>query len=149
LNAPIEDQQPGRDRFADLEDDVSLRALAIIPLKRKRTVIWCAVCGLLAAILLTVTMTPRYRATATIELNEDKSGGVSALSDLASAATGGADELKVKIQTETAVLENDSIALGVMSKTGMLRLKGTGWWTRVPGAQVTLSTRCPRGGARN
>jgi capsular exopolysaccharide synthesis family protein len=109
-------------------------------LKRKRTVIGCAIFGLLLAILVTVTMTPRYRATATIELNENKSTGVSALSDLASAATGGADELKVKVQTETAVIEDSTIALNVMSKMGMLRLAGTGGWftKKEPGPIVSL-----------
>jgi uncharacterized protein involved in exopolysaccharide biosynthesis len=111
------------DRFVGSEDEVSLRDIAIIPLKRKRTVIGCALLGLLMAILVVFGMTPKYKATATIELNESKDGGVSALSDLASAATGGADDLKVKIQTEMAVIQNDSIALAVMNKMGMLRLE--------------------------
>jgi polysaccharide biosynthesis transport protein len=117
-----------RDRFFDSEDEVSLRKIAVVPLKRKRTVIACAVIGLSVAILITLLMTPIYRATATIELNEDKQGGVSALSDLASMAGGGADELKVKIQTETAVIEDDTIALNVMEKLNMLRLAGKGGW---------------------
>jgi succinoglycan biosynthesis transport protein ExoP len=125
-NARPEGLPVQREHFFDSEDDVSLRELVIVPLKRKRTVIGCAVFGLLAAILVTIVMTPRYRATATIELNENKSTGVSALSDLASAATGGADELKVKVQTETAVIEDSTIALNVMSKMGMLRLAGKG-----------------------
>jgi len=111
------------DRFVESGDEVSLREIAIIPLKRKRTVIGCALLGLLMAILVVFGMTPKYKATATIELNESKDGGVSALSDLASAATGGADDLKVKIQTEMAVIQNDSIALAVMNKMGMLRLE--------------------------
>jgi polysaccharide biosynthesis transport protein len=117
-----------RDSFFDSEDEVSLSKIAVVPLKRKRTVIVCAAFGLLMAILVTISMTPIYRATATIELNEDKQGGVSALSDLASMAGGGADELKVKIQTETAVIEDDTIALNVMEKLHMLRLAGKGGW---------------------
>jgi capsular exopolysaccharide synthesis family protein len=117
-----------REHFFDSEEDFSLRELAIVPFKRKRTVIGCAIFGLVAAFVVTFTMTPKYRATATIELNENKSTGVSALSDLASAATGGADELKVKVQTETAVIEDSTIALNVMSKMGMLRLAGKGGW---------------------
>jgi capsular exopolysaccharide synthesis family protein len=75
-----------------------------------------------------------------IELNENKSTGVSALSDLASAATGGADELKVKVQTETAVIEDSTIALNVMSKMGMLRLGVKGGWfaKKEPGPIVSL-----------
>lgn len=127
-----------RDRFSDSEDEVSLRELALVPLKRKRIVIGCSLFGLLAAVLVSLVLTPRYRATATIELNEDKQSGVSALSDLASMAGGGADQLKVKMQTETAVIENDSIALAVMSKMGMLRLAGPGWFSKEEGPVVSL-----------
>jgi len=116
---------------------VSLREIAILPIKRKKIVITSALLGLLIAILVTFMTTPRYRATATIELNEDKTGGVSALSDLASMATGGSDELKVKIQTETAVIEDDSIALAVMDKMGMLRLAKQGWFSKEQGPLVS------------
>jgi succinoglycan biosynthesis transport protein ExoP len=134
----LENPPSDREHFSDPEDEVSLRELAIVPLKRKRIVIGCGVIGLLLAILVTFAMTPRYRATATIELNEDKSAGVSALSDIASAATGGADQLKVKVETETAVLEDDTIALAVMSRLGMLRLAGAGWFSKEQGPVVTL-----------
>jgi capsular exopolysaccharide synthesis family protein len=127
-----------RDPLSELGDEVSLRELAIVPLKRKRTVIGCAIFGLSVAVLVVIFMTPRYRATATIELNEDKNGGVSALSDLASVATGGGDELKVKVQTETAVIEDDSIALAVMGKAGMLRLGKPGMFSKGPGPVVSL-----------
>lgn len=101
----------------------------IVPLKRKRTIIACVLAGLLTGILATLALAPRYRATATIELNEDKQSGVSALSDLASEATGGSDELKVKMQTEIAVIKDNSIALAVMSKMGMLRVSEPGWFS--------------------
>jgi succinoglycan biosynthesis transport protein ExoP len=130
-----------RERFPDSEDEVSLRQIAIVPFKRRRVVIGCALLGLALALLVTFTMTPKYRSTATIELNESKQSGVSALSDLASmVAGGGADELKVKIQTETAVIEDDTIALNVMGKMGMLRLAGKGGWfgKKEPGEIVTL-----------
>jgi succinoglycan biosynthesis transport protein ExoP len=117
---------------------VSLREIAIVPLKRRRIVICSALIGLIAAILVTLITTPIYKATATIELNEDKQGGVSALSDLASAATGGANELKVKIETEIAVIQDDSIALAVMSKLGMLRLENRTWFSKQEGAVVSL-----------
>jgi succinoglycan biosynthesis transport protein ExoP len=137
-NIQPEGHRINRDRFSESEDEVSLRELAIVPLKRKRAVVGSAAIGLLLAVLVAIFMTPRYEATATIELNEDKQGGVSALSDLASMATGGADELKVKIETETAVLEDDSIALAVMSKLGMLRLENPKWFSSEPGKLVSI-----------
>jgi polysaccharide biosynthesis transport protein len=136
-NHPAESLPSKADRFADFEDEVSLRELANIPFKRKRTVITCAILGLVVAILITIFLPPRYRATATIELNEDKTSGVSALSNLASAATGAPDELKVKIETETAVLEDDYIALNVMDKLGMLRLPKEHWYSSGQGPLVS------------
>ena len=132
----LQERRDRWDHIADSEDQLSLRELAVVPLKRKRIVMTCAILGLLAAIFITIVMTPRYRATATIELNEDKQGGVSAISDIASMATGGADELKVKIQTESAVIEDDSIALAVMGKMGMLRLAKPGWFSKEQGPVV-------------
>lgn len=126
----------GIDSFQDSEDEVSLRQLLIVPLKRKKTIIVCALAGLLAGTLAAFALHPRYKATATIELNQDKQGGVSALSDLASEATGGADDLKVKMQTETAVIKDNSIALAVMSKMGMLRVSQPGGWFKNGGSRV-------------
>jgi capsular exopolysaccharide synthesis family protein len=143
-NAQPGDWLESRSGFANAEGEPSFRELAIVPFKRKRIVIGSAVFGLVVAILVTLFMTPRYKASATIELNQDKSAGVSALSDLASAATGGADELKVKVETEIAVIEDDSIALAVMSKLGMLRLEGPSWFSDEEGAVVSLEILPPK-----
>jgi succinoglycan biosynthesis transport protein ExoP len=137
-NAQPGDWPESSSGFADAGGEPSFSELAIVPFKRKRIVIGCAAFGLVVAILVTLFMTPRYKASATIELNQDKSAGVSALSDLASAATGGADELKVKVETEIAVIEDDSIALAVMSKLGMLRLPAPSWFSDEMGPAVSL-----------
>jgi capsular exopolysaccharide synthesis family protein len=82
-------------------------------------------------------MHPKYRATATIELNAEKSSGADMLSNLASLEGGGADELKTKIETETAVIQDDSIALAVMNKMGMLRKENPDRFSKEPGPLVT------------
>jgi capsular exopolysaccharide synthesis family protein len=110
-------------RFFDPEDQVSLRDLALVPWKRRGIVAGCSAFCLAVAILICIFMHPRYKATATIELNEEKSGGGDALSSLASLAGGDSDELKTKIDTEIAVIKNDSVALAVMNHLGMLRLE--------------------------
>jgi capsular exopolysaccharide synthesis family protein len=125
------------DRISGSEDEVSLRALALVPLKRRRTVIGCAAFGLLAAILVSFVMTPKYRATVTIELNPQKAGGESALSDLVSIAGGSEGDLKVNIQTQLAVLKDDSIALAVMGKMGMLRVANPKRYSKEEGPVVT------------
>ncbi len=108
-------------RFFDPEDQVSLRDLAIVPWKRKGVVAGCTLFCVAVAVLICIFMHPRYRATATIELNAEKGGEGDILSNLASLAGGDTDELKTKIQTEIAVIKDDTIALAVMSKMGMLR----------------------------
>jgi capsular exopolysaccharide synthesis family protein len=113
-------------RFSDPEDQVSLREIALVPWKRRAVVGGCAAFCVLAAILVCVVMHPRYRATAIIDLNADKSSAGDMLSNMASMATGDPDELKIKIETQTAIIKDDSIALAVMSKMGMLGLANPG-----------------------
>lgn len=74
-NLQVTDFPVERQRFVDSDDEVSLRKLAIVPFKRKRTVLVCALLGLVLAILANLFMQPRYRATATIELNEKNRAG--------------------------------------------------------------------------
>jgi polysaccharide biosynthesis transport protein len=78
-----------------------------------------AICELLA-VLLTLTMTPVYDSTATIELN--KSGGSLDLGmgDTLSQQMGsGAESLGTDLQTETAILKGDSLALAVIQQLGL------------------------------
>ncbi len=124
-------------RLLDPDDQVSLRELALVPWKHKYIVTGCTVVCALLAIFLVVAMKPRYRATATIELNEDKSSSASMLSGMAAMASGDPDQLKVKIETETAVIKDDSIALAVLGKTGRLRLKNPNRFSKEPGPQVS------------
>jgi capsular exopolysaccharide synthesis family protein len=112
---------PESGHFLDPETQVSLRELALVPWKRRIVVAGCTVACVAMAILISVLMHPKYRATAIIELNEEKSSGASLISNLATLAGGGQDELKTKIETETAVIQSDSVALAVMGKLGMLR----------------------------
>jgi capsular exopolysaccharide synthesis family protein len=124
-------------RFFDPEDEVSLRDLALVPWKRRGIVAGCTAFCVAVAILICIFMHPRYRATATIELNEEKSSGGDALSSLASLAGGDSDELKTKIDTEIAVIKDDSIALAVMNNMGMLRLENPDRFSKEAGSPVS------------
>jgi capsular exopolysaccharide synthesis family protein len=123
--------------FQDPEDQLSLRELALVPWKRKYIILICTIACALAAGTLCLVMHPKYRATAIIELNEDKDGGASMLSGMASLASDGSDELKVKIETETAVIKDNSIALAVLGKMGMLRLENPDHFSKEPGPEVS------------
>ena len=126
-----------RERFSDPGDEVSLRELALVPWKRKAIVAGCAAFCMLTAILVCFVMAPRYKATATIEINQDKESGSSILSSLAAATSGGADDLKVKMETQIAVMQDDAIALSVMSKMGMLRLENPNPLSKAEGPVVS------------
>jgi len=132
---------PGRidegSRFFNSEDQVSLRELALVPWKRKAVVAVCTGLCLLAAILVCFGMHPRYRATAMIELNEEKTGASDMLSSMVSMESGDPDDLKVKIDTEIAVIKDNTIALAVMSKLGMLRLANPDRFSKEPGRIVS------------
>jgi capsular exopolysaccharide synthesis family protein len=124
-------------RFFDPEDQVSLRDIALVPWKRKAIVAICTVICVLFAILVCYLMHPKFRATAMIELNEAKSSGTDMLSSMASMESGDPDELKTRIQTEIAVIKDNSIALAVMGKMGMLRLPNPDRFSKAPGPQVS------------
>ncbi len=123
--------------LADSGDQVSLRGIALVPWKRKGIVAGSVVFCVLAAIFLCFAMHPKYRATATIELNEAQSSGASVLSSFASMDSGDPDALKIKMETEIAVIKDDSIALAVMSKMGMLRLANPDRLGRQQGPEVS------------
>jgi capsular exopolysaccharide synthesis family protein len=122
---------------SNFESNVSLRELALVPWKWKIAVASCVVFCVLAAIALCLVMHPKYKATATIEINEQKASGAGLLSGLASMELGDDDELKTKIETETAIIKDDSIALAVMGKMGMLRLENPNRYSKEPGPVVS------------
>jgi capsular exopolysaccharide synthesis family protein len=125
------------DRFSEHDQEASLRELALVPWKRKGVVAGSTIFCLLLGILASVMMHPKYRATATIELNEDKGGGANLLSNLSSMASGDPDELKTQIETEMQVIKDDSIALAVMGKMGMLRLENSDLFSKTEGPLVS------------
>jgi capsular exopolysaccharide synthesis family protein len=124
-------------QFFDPEDQVSLRDIALVPWKRRVIVLTCVVICVSLAILACYMMHPRYKATAMIELNATKTSGADVLSSMASMATGDSDELKTRMQTEIAVIKDDSIALAVMGKLGMLRLPNPDRFSKEPGQIVS------------
>ncbi len=130
-------------RFFDPEDQVSLREIALVPWKRRAIVLSCVGFCVFAAILVCYLMRPRYKATAMIELNEAKSSGADMLSNMASMETGDPDELKTRIETETAVIKDNSIALAVMGKLGMLRLENPDRFSKEPGRIVSAEELPP------
>jgi len=126
----------GGNSSSDFERDASLWELALVPWKWKIAVASCVVFCVLAAIALCLVMHPKYMATATIEINQ-KASGAGMLSGLASMGFSDDDELKTKMETETALIKGNSIALAVMGKMGMLRLENPDRHSKEPGPVVS------------
>jgi capsular exopolysaccharide synthesis family protein len=130
-------------RFFDPEDQVSLRDIALVPWKRKIVVASCvAICVSFAFLVVHLTH-PKYKATALIELNPAKSSGSDILSSMDLMGSGDPDELKTRVQTEIAVIKDDSIALAVMGKLGMLRLKNPDRLSKEPGPLASADALPP------
>jgi polysaccharide biosynthesis transport protein len=124
-------------RFFDPEDQVSLRDIALVPWKRRVIVLTCVAICVTIAILACYLMRPRYKATALIELKPTQSSRADVLSSMALMVSGDTDELKTKVQTEIAVIKDNSIALAVMGKLGMLRLENPDRFSKEPGRIVS------------
>ena len=98
-------------------DTPTLHNLVRVLRKRKEWIIGSIViCGLLA-LTVTLMMKPTYEATATIELNKSSSGSMDlGLGDLSEQLTQGGEGLQTDLQTETSILQGDSLALAVIQQ---------------------------------
>jgi capsular exopolysaccharide synthesis family protein len=92
--------------------------------KRRKWIIGSIVICVLLALMLTLLMKPTYQATITVELNKEGSGSLDlGLGDvLSQQISAGAEGLQTDLQTETAILKGDSLALAVIER---LRLAST------------------------
>jgi len=96
----------------------ALQNLVRVLMKRRGWIIGSIViCGLLA-IMVTMLTKPTYEATATIELNKSNAGSLGLdLGDMMSQQlSSGSDNLLTDQQTETAILQGDSLALAVIEQ---------------------------------
>jgi capsular exopolysaccharide synthesis family protein len=108
---------PGGPMHGSSASSSALQGLMRVIGKRRKWIISSIVICELLALAVTLLMKPTYEATATIELNKAGSGMDLGLGDeLSSSLTGGADSLLTDLQTETAILQGDSLALAVIQE---------------------------------
>ena len=97
----------------------ALQNLLRVLTKRRKWIIGSIVICELLAVGLTLMMKPTYGATATIELNKNGAGSLDlglGDSDLSQQLGAGAESLLTDLQTETAILHGDSLALAVIQR---------------------------------
>jgi succinoglycan biosynthesis transport protein ExoP len=106
-------EPPAEWSFADL----------VAVLRRRQTWIFgsLSLCFLLACLDWCCT-TPRYRATAEIEVRKDAQGAFgleNATADRPSSSISDSFDENLTLQTETGILESDAVALAVIERTGL------------------------------
>ncbi len=97
----------------------ALQNLMRVLKKRRKWIIGSIVICELLAILMTLIMRPTYGATATIELNKNSTGSLDlglGDGDLSQQMMPGGEGLLTDLQTETAILQGDSLALAVIQR---------------------------------
>jgi len=95
----------------------ALQSLMRVVSKRRKWIVGSIVACEVLALAVTLLMRPTYQATATIELNKQGSGIDLGLGEaLSSSFIGGNEALLTDLQTETAILQGDSLALDVIEQ---------------------------------
>jgi polysaccharide biosynthesis transport protein len=104
------------------EHGYGLRNFLSVISRRRVWIISAVVAGCMLAIAISAIMKPSYQASAIIELNKDSSGGLDMdLGQAISQSVGGSGEaLQTDLQTETAILKGDSLALIVIQKLNLV-----------------------------
>jgi polysaccharide biosynthesis transport protein len=99
----------------------ALQNLLRVLTKRRMWIIGSIVICELLAIILTSTMKPSYGATTIIELNKSSTGSLDlGVGDaLSQQMSSGGESLLTDLQTETAILRGDSLALAVIKNLGL------------------------------
>lgn len=100
----------------------ALRNLIRILTRRRYWIVGSVLGGLIVAYVVTRATKPIYESSATIQLNKAQGGGSldSMISDsFGSQSVAGIDALGIELQTETAILENDSLALAVIQRLNL------------------------------
>ncbi len=88
--------------------------------RRRKWLVGAIIVSLVVATAVTLFVKPVYEATVTIELNKSNAGSLDfGIGDAAQAQAGGAEDLGTDLQTETAILEGDSLALVVIHKLNL------------------------------
>jgi len=90
-------------------------------MRRRAWIAGAVVAGCTLSILITAMTKPTYQASTIIELNKSSSGSLDAdLGQVLSQSFGGSGEaLQTDLQTETTILEGDSLALAVIQKLNL------------------------------
>jgi polysaccharide biosynthesis transport protein len=98
--------------FAPADDEVSIADLWSTIYKRKWVIFACLLLCVSAAAAYCIFRTPRYTASARVQLDDDSSNSLN-LQDIGISMPGGADE-QTKVETQVRILDSDTLAMEVI-----------------------------------
>ncbi len=90
--------------------------------RRRSWILWCVPVCCAAAVLYYFCSTPRYRATAEMEVQKESRGAFgldNATADRPVTAVSDSFDDNLTLQTETGILESDAVTLEVIRRTGL------------------------------
>ena len=124
VNATVSKKQSGVLEPKDLQQFSQLHGLhgfIRIAKRRRNWILGSIVLCMILALIVTAMTKPVYESTATIELNKSSGGSMDVgISDILSQSVGSdINSLLVDQQTETAILQGDSLALEVIKRLGL------------------------------
>lgn len=99
-----------------LEQDVDLREYLDVLRRRRKTIALCTVAILIGALLYTLSQTPTYTATATVQIEQERQGGL-AFEDMWSSWS----SREAFYETQYRLLSSRVVAGRVVEKLGMVR----------------------------
>ncbi len=106
-------------------DTMTLASLLQAARRRKRLLVWPAVVLLVLAAVSCLTSTPRYRATAEIQILKEDGGAFGLESNVTgqagAAPAGDSLDYNMTLQTEAGILRSPALALAVIEATGLER----------------------------
>lgn len=103
-------------RASWLEQDVDLREYFDVLRRRRKAIILCALGILVVALLYSLSQTPTYTATATVQIEQERQGGL-AFEDMWSSWS----SREAFYQTQYRLLQSRVVAGRVVEKLGMVR----------------------------
>src|SRR5262249_5317795 len=95
-----------------VHEEITLRELWQILLKRKNTFLWCLGVATVVAVIVSLVLPSRYEGVARLSVDFDSGGG----SELDALAKASGVDAETKLQTQVNILQTDALAWDVIEK---------------------------------
>jgi capsular exopolysaccharide synthesis family protein len=119
-NRPVRLSAERTTEYSGTAEILVLQELLRIVVRRRKWIIGAVAVGVIAAIAITWSTVPVYESTATVELNGSDTGSFNlSVGDMVGAQNSVGDGLHTDLQTQTEILQDDTVALAVIEKLNL------------------------------